>query len=266
MRRLPLLTLLFLFCACASTTHTRAPRVPSVAELTLEEKIGQLFVVDAHARFMSEDSSAFRELQRQVRENHVGGVIWYASAVHDTAWITRRLQELAPIPLLVSADLEAGIGMRFHETTSWPPAMAIAATGDPANAEVLGRITAIEARAIGLNYIFAPVADVNIAPENPVINTRSFGEDPHEVGRYVAAFVRGVQSQPMLATAKHFPGHGDTHVDSHRSLPVLSVDRERLDRVELVPFRAALDAGVASIMIGHLGVPALDDEIGRAHV
>lgn len=254
MRRLSLLALL-LCCACVTT----ATRIPRVGDLTLDEKIGQLFIVDAYARFMNEGSPAFRELRRQVRENHVGGVIWYASAVHDTAWITRQLQELSRVPLLVSADLESGIGMRFNETTQWPPAMAIAATGDPSFAETLGRITALESRAIGVNYIFAPVADVNVDPDNPVINTRSFGEDPHEVGRYVAAFVRGVQSQPVLASAKHFPGHGDTHVDSHRSMPVLAVDRERLERVELVPFRAAIEAKVASVMIGHLAVPALDD-------
>ncbi|HEX7419688.1 MAG TPA: glycoside hydrolase family 3 N-terminal domain-containing protein, partial [Thermoanaerobaculia bacterium] len=120
------------------------------------------------------------------------------------------------------------------------------------------KITAREAKAIGVNHILAPVADVNVDPDNPVINARSFGEDPNDVARFVAAFIRGVQSEHVLATAKHFPGHGDTHVDSHRSLPVLDVTRERLDRIELVPFRAAVDAGVASVMIGHLAVPALD--------
>jgi len=137
--------------------------------------------------------------------------------------------------------------------------MAIAATGDPSFAEEQGRATAREALRIGVNHIFAPVADVNVDPRNPVINTRSFGEDPHEVARYVTAFIRGVQSENCLATAKHFPGHGDTHVDSHRALPVLEVTRERLERIELVPFRAAIEAGVASVMIGHLAVPALDD-------
>ena len=137
--------------------------------------------------------------------------------------------------------------------------MAIAATGDPRFAEEQGRATARRGAAIGVNHIFAPVADVNVDPRNPVINTRSFGEDPHEVARYVTAFIRGVQSEGCLATAKHFPGHGDTHVDSHRALPVLDVTRERLERVELVPFRAAIEAGVASVMIGHLAVPALDD-------
>ena len=148
--------------------------------------------------------------------------------------------------------------MRFEDTTYWPWAMAVAATGDPLLAERQGRIEGAEARAIGLNQIYAPVADVNRNPDNTVINVRSFGEDPQDVGRFVAAFVRGVQSTGVLATAKHFPGHGDTRTDSHRSLPVLDVSRERLEQVELPPFRAAIEAGVASVMIAHLSVPAWD--------
>ncbi len=152
--------------------------------------------------------------------------------------------------------------MRFADTTYWPWPMAVAATGDPELARREGEIVAEEARAIGLNQIYAPVADVNNNPDNPVINVRSFGEDPEEVARYVAAFVRGVQSRGVIATAKHFPGHGDTRTDSHRSLPVLSVSRERLERVELVPFRAAIAAGVGAVMTAHLSLPALDDEPG----
>jgi beta-N-acetylhexosaminidase len=136
--------------------------------------------------------------------------------------------------------------------------MAIAATGDVALAEEQGRVTAREAMLLGVDHILAPVCDVNSDPRNPVINTRSFGEDPHEVAKYVSAFVRGVQGEGALATAKHFPGHGDTHVDSHLTLPVVDADRERLERVELVPFRAAIDAGVASVMVGHLSLPAID--------
>jgi beta-N-acetylhexosaminidase len=150
------------------------------------------------------------------------------------------------------------VGMRFVDTTFWPSAMAVAATGDPSLAEREGRVVAVEAKAGGINHILAPVADVNVDPDNPVINTRSFGEDPQEVSRYVAAFIRGVQSEHVLATAKHFPGHGDTHVDSHRALPVLDVSPERLNLVELVPFRAAIAANVASIMIGHLSVPSIE--------
>ncbi len=216
--------------------------------MDLDRKIGQLFVVPARG-----------DVIRHVRDNHVGGVIWFESITRETARVNAELQSVARTPLLVSADLESGMGMRFTDATWWPPAMALAATGDPELAEEQARVTAIEALAIGVNHVLAPVADVNVDPENPVINTRSFGEDPHDVARYVAAYVRGLQSEGCLATAKHFPGHGDTHIDSHRALPELDVSRERLESVELVPFRAAIAAGVASVMIGHLAVPALDD-------
>jgi beta-N-acetylhexosaminidase len=216
--------------------------------MDLDRKIGQLFVVGA----------PHRDVIRHVRDNHVGGVIWFQTTTSEAARMNEELQSIAETPLLISADLEAGMGMRFTDATWWPPAMASAATGDPSFAEVQGRATAREALRIGVNHILAPVADVNVNPENPVINTRSYGEDPHDVARYVAAFIRGVQAEGCLATAKHFPGHGDTHVDSHRALPVLDVTRERLERVELVPFRAAIAAGVASVMTGHLAVPVLD--------
>jgi len=234
---------------CASAPHP---------PLTLDEKIGQLFVVGARGVFMNEGSLAYQQLLHQVRDNHVGGFIWFMSNVQETAVLTRALQRESRVPLLISADLESGIGMRFTETTHWPWAMAVAATGDPSLAEAQGRITAREAKAIGVNQVYAPVADLNIDPDNPVINTRSFGENPREVSRYVAAFIRGVQSEGVLACAKHFPGHGDTHTDSHRTLPQLDVDRARLESVEWVPFRAAIEANVGSIMVGHLAVPALD--------
>ena len=220
--------------------------------MDLARKIGRLFSVPAR------NGELTPELLHHVRDNHAGGVIWFESTARATARVNAELQQLAEEPLLISADLEAGMGMRFTDTVWWPPAMALAATGDVALTEAQARATAIEARAIGVRHILAPVADVNVDPRNPVINTRSFGEDPHEVARHVAAFVRGVQSAGCIATAKHFPGHGDTHVDSHRALPVLDVTRERLERVELVPFRAAIEAGVRSVMIGHLAVPALD--------
>lgn len=242
---------------CASVPPTQHP-VPRLEELTLDEKIGQMFVCNGRAGFMNEASPTYKALLHQVRDNHVGGVIWTISNVYETAHLDRMLQAEARVPLLISADLESGIGMRFVDTTVWPSAMALAATGDPSLAEAEGRVVAREARSIGVNHILAPVADVNVDPDNPVINTRSFGEQPEEVGKYVAAFARGVQSERVLACAKHFPGHGDTHVDSHRSLPTLSVSRERLDSVELVPFRAAVGADIGSVMIAHLAVPALD--------
>ncbi|MEA2463504.1 MAG: beta-N-acetylhexosaminidase [Acidobacteriota bacterium] len=216
--------------------------------MDLDAKIGQLFVVPAPRP----------DLIHHVRDNQVGGVIWFQTTTAEAAAVNAHLQTLAHVPLLISADLEAGMGMRFTDAEWWLPAMALAATGDPAFAEEQARATAREARAIGINHILAPVADVNVDPLNPVINTRSFGEDPHAVASYVTAFVRGLEDEGVLACAKHFPGHGDTHVDSHRSLPVLDVTRERLDAIELVPFRAAIAAGVSSIMIGHLSVPAID--------
>src|SRR5437870_6430931 len=227
-------------------------------KLSLDEQLGQLFSYGAHGIFMSESSQAYQQLLHQVRDNHIGGVIWFQSNVYETALLNQKLQRQSRVPLLISADLEAGMGMRFLDTTFWPSAMAVAATGDPSLAEREGRVVAREARAVGVTQILAPVADVNVDPDNPVINARSFGEDPADVARFVAAFVRGVQSEHVLATAKHFPGHGDTHVDSHRALPVIDVTRERLERVELVPFRAAIAAGVQSVMIGHLAVPSLD--------
>jgi beta-glucosidase-like glycosyl hydrolase len=239
--------------ACA----TGALRAPSA--MTVDEKIGQLFVYPATGRFMNEASPEYRALVHQVRDNHVGGVLWFLlSDVYETARLNRRLQSLAALPLLVASDLEAGIGMRFQDTTNWPWPMAVAATGDPSLAERQGRIVAQEARAIGVNQIYAPVADVNVDPANPTINVRSYGEDPETVSRFVSAFVRGVQSAGVLATAKHFPGHGDTRTDSHRSLPVLAVDRSWLERVELVPFRDAIAAGVGAVMIAHLSLPAID--------
>lgn len=238
---------LFFAAMCASGPQT-----------TLDEKIGQLFSVRAHGVFMNESSPEYQGLLHQIRDDHIGGICWFQSNVYETALLNARLQRESRVPLLVSADLEAGIGMRFLDTTFWPSAMAIAATGDPSLAEREGRVVAEEARAVGVNQILAPVADVNVDPDNPVINTRSFGEDPRDVSRYVAAFIRGAQSEHVIATAKHFPGHGDTHVDSHLSMPTVTADRDRLERVEFVPFRAAIAADVKSIMIGHLSLPSLD--------
>ncbi len=237
------------------------PPVPVPADLkglTLEERVGQLFVVAGRGIFLNEEAPAFKELARQVRENRVGGVIWFRSNVYETAVLNEKLQRLAKIPLLVSADLEAGTGMRFDDVTWGPWAMAVGATGDPSLEERRSRATAKAARAVGVHQIFAPVADVNVNVDNPVINVRSYGEDPADVSRFVIAAVKGFQDGGALATLKHFPGHGDTAVDSHRALPVLTAGRERLDAVELVPFKAGLAAGARSVMVAHIAIPALD--------
>jgi beta-N-acetylhexosaminidase len=175
--------------------------------------------------------------------------------------ITNRWQEMAKLPLLISADLEMGPGMRLDDTPWWAPNMAVAATGDPKWARLQGEATALQARAMGINWLYAPTADVNNNPDNPVINTRSYGEDPQMVAEFTRAFIEGAQAAGAMACAKHFPGHGDTSTDSHIGLPVVDVSRERLERLELVPFRAAIAAGVGSIMSAHIALPQIEDEL-----
>jgi beta-N-acetylhexosaminidase len=226
--------------------------------MTLDEKTGQLIAVGVNAKFLNEESDEFKELRRQVEQNHIGGIILFRGPVYESVHLVNRMQQFAREPLLISADLEAGSGMRFEDTTDFPWNMAVGATGNPEYARREGELTAREARALGVQQILAPDADVNNNAANPVINVRSFGEDPAEVARFVAAFVEGAQSQGVIATAKHFPGHGDTATDSHRGLPVINVARARLESVELVPFRAAIRAGVGAIMSAHIGLPQID--------
>jgi beta-N-acetylhexosaminidase len=226
--------------------------------MSLDEKIGQLICVGINATFLNQDSDGFKALRHQVEDNHVGGIILFRGPVYESVVLVNRMQNLARYPLLISADLEAGSGMRFDDTVNLPWNMAVGATDNPEYARRQGALTAREARALGVQQIYAPVADVNNNAANPVINVRSYGEDPAAVGRFVAAFVEGVQSNGVIATAKHFPGHGDTATDSHRGLPEIDVSRERLNAIELVPFRAAVKSGVGSVMTGHIGMPQVD--------
>jgi beta-N-acetylhexosaminidase len=243
----------------------------TLKKMTLREKLGQMLMVTFFGVFDSSESPEYKEVLHQVQDNHVGGLIVVTdrgplglerSQVYPTAVITNELQRRSKIPLIVGADFEAGTGMRIDEGTSFPSAMAIAATGDPKLAYQAGKYTALEARAAGVQWIFAPDADVNNNPDNPIINIRSFGEDPASVAQYVSEFVRGVEEHGALATAKHFPGHGNVGVDSHISLPTVPGTRADLEKTELVPFRAAIDAGVSSIMPGHLSVPSLESNPG----
>jgi beta-N-acetylhexosaminidase len=226
--------------------------------MSLEEKIGQLIAIGLNATFLNQDSEAFKDLRHQVVDNHVGGIVLFRGPVYESVILVNRMQQLGKLPLLISADLEAGAGMRFDDTVNFPWNMAVGATGNPDYARRQGELTAREARALGIQQIYAPVADVNNNAGNPVINVRSYGEDPGEVAKLVAAFVQGAQRGGVIATAKHFPGHGDTATDSHRGLPEIDVTRERLNSVELVPFRAAVNAGVGAVMDGHIGLPLID--------
>ncbi|MEW6323087.1 MAG: glycoside hydrolase family 3 N-terminal domain-containing protein [Acidobacteriota bacterium] len=255
----------------------------TLASLTLDELVGQMIWGRLDSTYTSSDSAAYDELTRLVHEAHVGGFVAFGGVepaprvlLNSTygpivlgqplslASTLNRLQAIAKVPLLVSADFEWGAGMRVGGATKFPRAMAFGAAGDAALAEEAGRITAVESRAMGVHVNYAPVADVNNNPRNPVINIRSFGEDPARVGELTAAWVRGLEQGGMIATLKHFPGHGDTDVDSHLGLPVIEHPRARLDAVELVPFRRGLAAGASSVMVAHIELPALDAERGPA--
>ena len=275
----------FLMATTSRTQKTpRAPAAPSAKKLspesdrwvaqtlkkmTLDEKIGQLFAVWCYGGFLSAESLEYKDLLRDVEEKHIGSFAIQTqgsplgierSQVYPTAVLVNTLQSHAKVPLLIAADFERGTSMRIDEGASFPHSMAVAATGRPEDAYTVGKITALEAKAAGVPWIFAPDADVNSNPANPIINTRSYGEDPARVSEFVTAFVHGVEENGGLATAKHFPGHGDTSTDSHLDLPTVTSDRAHLDSVELAPFRAAIAAGTSTIMTGHLAVPALDPD------
>jgi beta-N-acetylhexosaminidase len=256
-------------CAAAGAPESQAyKREPSskalkwaneqLRKMSIEEKVGQLISVGVNATFLNQDSDAFRSLKHQIEDNKVGGIILFRGPVYESVILVNRMQQLARYPLLVSADLEAGAGMRFDDTVNFPWNMAVGATGNPEYARRQGEITAREARALGVQQIFAPVVDVNNNAANPVINVRSYGEDPADVARFAAAFTEGAQNAGAIATAKHFPGHGDTAVDSHRGLPEINVGRDRLNTVEFVPFKATIDAGIGSVMVGHIAMPQVD--------
>ena len=218
----------------------RNPDTPWVAKtmkrLSLRDKVAQLVHVRVSGRFINRESIQFQELADAVRRNHVGGVILFAGNVYESALLLNELQKMSDLPLFVEADFERGASFRITDTTSFPWTMAIGATGSEALSYQQGAVTAREARALGVHWIFAPVMDVNNNPDNPVINIRSYGEDPQLVARLGAAFIRGARDHGVLTTAKHFPGHGDTATDSHIGLAVIPSDQSRLDSVELVPF------------------------------
>ncbi|HMA43139.1 MAG TPA: glycoside hydrolase family 3 N-terminal domain-containing protein [Gemmatimonadales bacterium] len=228
-----------------------------LARLSDSEKVGQLIVPWLSGAYTALDDSSFLEAARWVDSLHVGGIIISVGPPLEIAAKLNALQTRSALPLLISADLEWGAAMRVVGATAFPQIMAAGATGDPNDAYTIGTAAALEGRAVGIHVNFAPDADLNNNPANPIINTRSFGEDPRAVSLLVTAYVRGVREQGMLATLKHFPGHGDTETDSHLGLPVIRADYARLDTVELVPFRAGIAAGADVVMSAHIAFPAL---------
>jgi beta-N-acetylhexosaminidase len=229
-----------------------------IGSLSVRDKIAQLVMPWVPCSYAAFDDDAFERMQSWVDSLHVGGLIVSVGSPFDVAAKLNRLQQRSQLPLLVGSDLEAGTAIRLNGGTPFPPNRGIGETGSDSDAYEIGRVTALEGRAVGIHLAFAPVADVNNNPANPIINVRSFGEEPATVGRLVAAEIRGIQDHGMLAVAKHFPGHGDTGTDSHISLPVLTSNWARLDSVELVPFRSAISAGVAGIMSAHIALPGID--------
>ena len=262
----------------ASTARPAAPKNSSekaaatgwLQAMTPRQKVAQLVVVGFSGHPLNTRSREYRRFMRLVTQDQVGGLILVnvtngrtvqkADPLEAASFINR-MQRLSRVPLLVAGDFERGASMRLESTTVFPHAMAFAAAGDPGFARQEGEITAMEARAIGVQWLLFPDADVNNNPDNPIINIRSYGEDPQDVSRYVAAFVQGAHAAtktPVLVTAKHFPGHGDTATDSHMNMATISGDRERLEQVEFAPFRAAITSGTDSVMTAHLAVPAIE--------
>ncbi|HMG19265.1 MAG TPA: glycoside hydrolase family 3 N-terminal domain-containing protein [Gemmatimonadales bacterium] len=257
------LLLISLLAACGggrATTGARAPQPAAIdgvlSKLTPRQKIAQLVVPWLNGNYTALDDSTFQIATRWVDTLEVGGIIISVGSPYDIATKLNALQRRSKLPLLISADLEWGAGMRVIGATAFPMIMSAGATGDERDAYTIGRVAALEGRAVGIHVNFAPDADVNNNPLNPIINIRSFGEDPRAVAKLVRAYVRGLQDHGMLATLKHFPGHGDTDVDSHIGLPTIRATYSRLDSVELVPFRAGIDAGAQVVMSAHIAFPA----------
>ncbi len=251
----------------------------TIKKLSLEQIVGQMIFAPFQSTYLSSDSDEYEALVKLIHETHIGGVIAFGGTepvpqvmLNNTygavvlgqplelASILNRLQSISSLPLLTSSDFEWGVQMRIAGATKFPRAMAFGATGDQQLAFEAGKVVGAESRALGVHVNYGPVADVNNNPRNPVINIRSFGEDPAKAGAMVSGWVRGLQEAGMLATLKHFPGHGDTDVDSHLGLPIVSHPRERLDAIELAPFKTGIAAGAAGVMVAHIELPAIDPE------
>src|SRR5256714_3645137 len=225
--------------------------------LTVRQRVGQLVVPWLLGSYTALDDSLFQVAARWIDSLEVGGLIISVGSPLDIASKLNALQRRSRLPLLVSADLEWGAAMRVVGATAFPQIMAVGATGDPHDAFTIGAAAAVEGRAVGIHVNFAPDADVNNNPANPIINIRSFGEDPRTVSRLVAEYVRGLHEHGMLATLKHFPGHGDTQTDSHIGLPIITAGYARPDSLELVPFPARISPRADVVMSAHIAFPAL---------
>lgn len=244
----------------------------TLKKLSLEEKIGQMIMIRVLGQFTDLQSPDYLKLRDQITRYHLGSILLtvpaegpflYKTGPYEAAMLINQLQRDAKVPLIVGADFERGLSMRLTGVTTFPHAMAFGAAGKAGFAEQFGKIVAEESRAIGVEWNFFPVADVNSNPDNPIINTRAFGEDPGQVSQLVSAYIRGSRQQGMLTTAKHFPGHGDTATDSHLGLAAVNRTRDQIEQIDLAPFRSAIASGVDSIMVAHVTAPALEPDTGK---
>ena len=238
--------------ACKDWVETR------LEEMTLKEKIGQLFI---HTVALQDTEVNRKNIRDAVKEYKIGGLLFSGGKLDTQVKLTNYAQELAEIPIMITFDGEWGLAMRLKEIPAFPRNRVLGAIQDDELLYEYGKEVAKQCREIGVHVNFAPVADVDNNPLNPVINTRSFGGDPRNVARKVVAYSRGLEEGGVLSVSKHFPGHGDTNVDSHKALPVLKFSRERMDSIEMYPFRKAVDAGLGGVMVGHLEVPALSKKL-----
>src|SRR5215813_3226158 len=244
----------------------------TLKKLSLEEKIGQMFMVRVMGQFTDLHSPDYLRLRDQIALFHLGSVLLtvpsegpflYKTGPYEAAMLINQLQRDAKVPLIVGADFERGLSMRLAGVTTFPHAMAFGAAGKPEFAEQFGKIVAEESRAIGVEWNFFPDADVNSNPDNPIINTRAFGEDPAQISTLITAYIRGARQQGMLTTAKHFPGHGDTGTDSHLGLAAVNRTHEQIEQIDLAPFRSAIAAGVDAVMVAHVTAPALEPDSNK---
>lgn len=231
-----------------------------ISSMTLREKIAQMIVTYSDGFSLSNGSKEYNRLSNLISNEKVGGIIFFKGNSVQQAELSNTLQSLSETPLLISADYERGTKMRLDDGSLFPSNMALGATRNPELAYQMGLEIAKECKAIGVHQNYAPVVDVNNNSLNPIINVRSYGEDPELVSMMADKFIKGMQDGNVIATAKHFPGHGDTDIDSHSDLPVLNFSKERLDNLELIPFKSAIKNNVMSVMIAHLSLPSLDDE------
>jgi beta-N-acetylhexosaminidase len=263
-----ILFVVFVFFVSPSTSAQNADKrqekwvEKTLKSMNLREKIGQMINVRLVGDFSNFQSERFLDYRREVEQNKIGGFTVYRGDANAIANLTNELQRISKIPLFFAADYERGLRMNVRNGTPFTTNMGVGAAGDVQAAYRQGKIICEEMRAIGVNWLFAPVVDINNNPDNPVINVRSYGENPQKVGEFGSALARGVKDANCLATLKHFPGHGDTATDSHIGLSVVPIDKARLDSVELVPFKMAIRSGVDSIMTAHVALPQITgDEI-----